>query len=44
MVVVGDDVTPPADATISLATKLRSINEKFRSRFNLEGGGGVLAT
>ncbi len=31
-------------STISLATKLRSMNEKFRSKFIVGGGPGVLAT
>lgn len=31
-------------SAISLATKLRSINEKFRSKFIVGGGPGVLAT
>jgi hypothetical protein len=31
-------------SVISLATMLKSMREKFRSKFILDGGGGVLAT
>ena len=31
-------------STISLATRLRSMNEKFRLKFKVGGGPGVLAT
>ena len=32
------------EADVSLATKLKSMSEKFRSELRLDGGGGVEAT